>query len=263
MSACNCVKRSDDISADKILCAALDIGEHILKNGGEIHRVEDTIERICRSFGAEHIEVFTITSLIVASIRMKNGDFSHQMRRIYRTSNNLYMVEEMNSISRELCSGTLDISDLRARILAAKKKKPYNTYIIYLATALAAGGYAVFFGGNIMDGVCAAIAGLSVTFLDRHAPSFVNQTIMVVINSACAGILGIILLRLGIGEHTDKIMMGTVMLLIPGLALGNAVRDMLGGDIISGAVRMIQALITAVMIAFGYAIAMLIMGGTI
>lgn len=263
MSANESALHTEGLSADKILCAALDVGEHILKNGGEIHRVEDTIERICRSFGAEHIEVFTITSLITASIRMKNGEFSHQMRRIYRTSNNLYMVEEMNGISRELCSGKLEISDLRERILAAKRKKPYNVYIIYIATALAAGGYAVFFGGNIMDGICAAIAGLSVTFLDRHTPSFVNQTIMVIISSACAGMLGILFSHFGLGEHIDKIMMGTVMLLIPGLALGNAVRDMLGGDIISGAVRMLQAVITALMIAFGYAISMLVMGGLI
>jgi uncharacterized membrane protein YjjP (DUF1212 family) len=63
-------------NADTILCSALDIGEHILKNGGEIHRVEDTIERICRSFGAEHVEVFTITSLIVASIECRTHVFA-------------------------------------------------------------------------------------------------------------------------------------------------------------------------------------------
>ena len=32
-----------------LLCLALDVGEGMLRNGGEIGRVEDTIERICRA----------------------------------------------------------------------------------------------------------------------------------------------------------------------------------------------------------------------
>ena len=59
--------------ADIVLCTALDIGEHLLKNGAEVSRVEDTIERICFAYGAARVEAFAITTLIVASVRMQNG----------------------------------------------------------------------------------------------------------------------------------------------------------------------------------------------
>ena len=36
--------------AQYLLCLALDVGEGILKNGGEVSRVEDTIERICYAY---------------------------------------------------------------------------------------------------------------------------------------------------------------------------------------------------------------------
>jgi len=248
-------------SADVIVCSALDVGEHILKNGGEIHRVEDTIERICKAFGAEHVEVFTITSLIVASVRMPDGVYSQQMRRIYRVSNNLYMVEAMNGISRKLCSGELPISNLRAAIVEAKKKKPYHTAIIYLGAVLAAGGFAAFFGGTIFDALCAAAIGVFITFLDRHTPKYINRMIITVISSLLAGLLGILLSKIGVGTYADKIMIGTIMLLIPGLSFGNSIRDMLGGDIISGALRLIESLLLALMIAFGFALAILITGG--
>ena len=55
--------------ADIVLCTALDIGEHLLKNGAEVSRVEDTIERICFAYGAAHVESFSITTLIVANAR--------------------------------------------------------------------------------------------------------------------------------------------------------------------------------------------------
>ena len=59
-----------DNFADYLLCLALDVGEGMLKNGGEVGRVEDTIERICRAYGAQHVEVFTIVSMITAAVRM-------------------------------------------------------------------------------------------------------------------------------------------------------------------------------------------------
>jgi len=250
-------------NANDIVCAALDVGEHILKNGGEIHRVEDTVERICKSFGAAHVEVFTINSLIVASVRMESGEYSQQMRRIYKTSNNLYMVEEMNRISRELCAHTMRLDQLRGAILDAKTKKPYKMWLTCIGAMLAAGGFAIFFGGNIIDGLCAAVIGVVITLISNKTPVYMNKMIMTVISSFLAGMLGILLSRVIPSSSADKIMIGTIMLLIPGLSLGNSVRDMLGGDVISGSLGMIQSVLTALMIAFGYAVAIVIMGGAV
>jgi uncharacterized membrane protein YjjP (DUF1212 family) len=55
-------------------------------------------------------------------------------------------------------------------------------------------------------------------------------------------------------------MIGTIMLLIPGLAFGNSLRDMLDGDIIAGIFRLIQSCLTAVMIAIGFGLAIFISG---
>lgn len=249
--------------ADTVLCAALDVGEHILKSGGEIHRVEDTIERICTAYGAQHVEVFTIPSLIVASVQMRDGVRSQQMRRIYETKNNMYMVEALNEISRELCTGALPLSKLRARIVEAKSRRPYPFWLVCLGAMCAAAGFVFFFGGNLLDSLCAAAAGCAVTIFQRYAPRFVNRMIVMVLASLLAGLVGLGLTRLGLGQHPDKIMIGTIMILVPGVALNNAVRDMMGGDVISGALQLIQSVLLAVMIAFGFAIAIYIMGGAV
>jgi uncharacterized membrane protein YjjP (DUF1212 family) len=82
--------------ADRLLCLALDVGEGMLKSGAEIHRVEESISMICRSYGAAHVEVFAITSLIVASIRLPNDEYSAQIRRVYNSSNHLLKIEKFN-----------------------------------------------------------------------------------------------------------------------------------------------------------------------
>lgn len=73
---------ADEKAADEVLRLALDIAEHILENGGEISRVENTIERIGYALGAAHVEAFAVTTLITASVRMKDGAYSQQMRRV-------------------------------------------------------------------------------------------------------------------------------------------------------------------------------------
>ena len=89
--------------ADQVLSVALDIGERLLHCGGEINRVENTIERICRAYGAKYVEVFTITSVIVAEIRMGDGTYSSQLRRVLSSemATDLYMFERLNGISRK------------------------------------------------------------------------------------------------------------------------------------------------------------------
>ena len=248
-------------SAEEILRAAIDVGEQILKNGGEIHRVEDTIERICKAYDAQEVEVFSITTLIVASLRMPDGDYSHQIRKIDKTKNNLARVEKMNEISRKLCNKTLEISELSEKIDSIEKEKTYPVILYYIAAMLGAGSFTLLFKGDIMDALCASIAGLLITFADRHIPKFVNPLIATVINSAIGGLSVIALVKLGLGHNMDLIMIGTVMLLIPGLALGNSVRDLMSGDTISGAMRLIQSLLVALMIAAGYAVAIFVMGG--
>ena len=67
-------------TAEYILSKALDIGENILRCGGEPHRIEDTVNRICTAYGAVHTDVFALPSLVMAGVRMADGTTSSQVR---------------------------------------------------------------------------------------------------------------------------------------------------------------------------------------
>ena len=106
--------------ADDLLCMALDVGEGMLKNGGEVSRVEDTVSRICRAYGALHVEVFSIISVINASVHMPDGSRSVQMRRIKSTGNDLHRLELFNEVSREICRDVPQLDRVQARIKEIK-----------------------------------------------------------------------------------------------------------------------------------------------
>ena len=48
--------------AQKVLHCAMAVGELMHTSGAEAGRVEDTIRRICMAYGAERVDVFSITS---------------------------------------------------------------------------------------------------------------------------------------------------------------------------------------------------------
>ena len=257
----NFVINSSVYTADYILTKALDIGENIIRCGGESHRIEDTIERICSAYGAVHTDVFALPSLVVASIRMADGSTASQVRRVYKTSNNMYKLDEMNGISRDVCSGKISLEDVDEKIHNALHNKPFPKYLSIVGGVIAAAAFAVFFGGNLWDALAAGIAGFFVSVMNRHKINLMNKMLYTVAQSFVGAILGLVLVHFGIGQNIDMVMIGTIMLLIPGLAFGNAVRDLLFGDTVSGIIQLVQAVLTAVMVASGFIAAIVVFGG--
>ena len=244
--------------AGSILSIALDIGAEILRAGGEIHRVEDTVTRICNAYGAESVDVFAITSLITAEVRMPDGSFATHNRRVLTTYNHLARLESLNALSRAICKRPISSAEVKGRLEAIRLYRPVPEWLCYIGGMLATGGFAVFFGGSVMDGLAAALIALLLTLFARLRPIRINSMVKSLISSFAAGALSVGCVRLGLGDHVDKIIIGTIMLEIPGLSFGNALRDLLWGDTLAGTMRFIQAILQTLMIALGYMAALVL-----
>ncbi len=248
------------LRVDEILDLALDVGVSLLSCGAEVHRVEDTVSRICAAYGAKEIEVFAITSVVIAQIRMPDGNYSSQTRRINRTYHHLARLEKLNALSREICREPLDKETVNQKLEEIHRHRPVPEWLCFLGGMLATGGFTLFFGGTWRDGLVAAIIGFFLTLIERHGKPVINAMAATFINSLLAGLLAILSVRIGLGQHEDLIIIGTIMLEIPGISFGNALRDMLFGDTLAGALRFIQAILQSLVMAAGYLCAMLFLG---
>ncbi len=83
----------------------------------------------------------------------------------------------------------------------------------------------------------------------------INNVLSNVVCSMVGGYIAVLALRMGLGDSFDKIAIGNIMLLIPGIQLTNSLRDMIGGDTVSGILRLCNALLGSVAIAIGFALA--------
>lgn len=243
------------------LSLAMDIGKSMIKCGAEINRVEETIIRICSAYGMKQIEVFSIISMINVTAIDEDGDSYTQSRRVYSYSTNLGRLEMLNALSRKICAGSVEIAAARKELDAINCEKTNFHVTAMLGSMLAAGAFAMFFGGSLLDAIAAMPIAVIIYLMNTLIKARgMSKLFFTALCSAISGTAAILFVRMGFGNNADMIMIGDIMLIIPGLALINSVREMLCGDVMSGLLRMLESVIIAAAIACGFAVPILVFG---
>ena len=245
--------------AAQVLSLAMDIGKSMIRCGAEINRVEETVLRICRAYGMQQTDVFSIVSMIVATTRDKDGTEATLSRRVYSYATNFMQLEKLNALSRKLCASPADPATVRPELDAINHDPVKLHPTVCIGYVLGAAAFTVFFGGNWKDALAAApiavILWLIGSLVKVHGMS---KLFVTALSSATAGFLAIAFVKLGLADHAPLIMIGNVMLVIPGLMLINSVQEMLCGDLMSGMLRLLESLILSLAIACGFAVPILI-----
>ena len=113
---------------------AVEAGRILLKNGAEIFRVEETITRICQSFGVENIDVFTLSHALFVSTE-KDGVAYTRVRAVPLAGAHLGIVAEVNNLSRGIAEGRICLEEARQRLKKIDKIRPLkNLYQIFPGT---------------------------------------------------------------------------------------------------------------------------------
>ena len=249
------IKKAVDISARA--------GSLLLKAGADITRVEDTINHMMRSFGVKKYDIFTITNGIFISASADDapegmGDYT-RICEVPKNSSDLGKVDMINTLSRDIEAGKCDMDGADARLDGIEKAGGYPKIMSLAAAAVASGAFSFLFGGGPVDALLAALIGffyyilfikLNETKLSKLLTNGICGCILALLSVACFKLLP--------GVNLDKVIIGAIMPLIPGVSFVNSVRDIAAGDYISGAIRMIDAIVIASGIALGVGVTILI-----
>lgn len=242
----------------------LEMGRALLACGAETFRCEDTLSRMAKAKGATNINIFVIPSTIIITLKFDEDTVISQSRRIFRANKNDFnKLNQLNHLSRDFCNHPIEASELESKIHQITNETQ-NKISLCIASFLGASMFAIFFGGNLYDGIIAGIIGILIFYLQQKiAPICMND---LVFNYIAAFISGIIICILCIYIpilHQDKIMIGDIMLLIPGVMATNGIRDLLLRDTLSGIIRVIEACLLAGTLALGFISSIALFGGNI
>ena len=246
---------------EKLISCILDLGEILLVSGAEVSRIEDTIARLCKAYGFTRTDIFTIPSSIILTVKTEEGGTVTQTRRIKVYETDLERVEKVNALSRELCRSPMETVELEGRIADIRQNPKYGLRILYPAYALTAAVFTMFYGGNIWDAAASAGCAVLIYFLLRLGSKIeLHSMILTISCAALGGVTAVILTRSGLGSSVNSIILGNIMLMIPGLALTTSLRDLISGDIISGLLGLCTAVLKAIAIAVGFACVLVPLG---
>lgn len=246
---------------DKVLAVAIEIGCGLLGYGCPVGRVELAVEYVCRAYGAAEVNVSTFPSMVLAGVRLADGSEVSQLKRVYSITNNFSKMEAYNQLSRDICRDKYPIEESARRVKELEDKFNMTRLCAALSGGIGAGAFAVFYGGSLVDFLPAALIGglmayLSCVFAKLSFNSYARTFMLSLIGGVLCTIVCFLIRLIGLECNLSRVMMGTIMIVIPGLLLCNAVRDLFSGDTYSGTSELLTAIITTLAIVAGYGLPM-------
>lgn len=235
---------------------AIDLGYELAMSGAETFRVEESVTRLLKAYDVES-DVFAIPNYIMVTIRRKDGTPVTRMRRIGYHGNNMDSVEKYSGLSRRFVTETPTLEEGHQWLSDARKCcRSYSRKTQYMGHLLGAGGFGLFMGGTMADGICAGLCGLLVGVVDKYLDGLkANQFFRTIASSFLMSMLAYAFGAIGLAPNPDAVTIGALMLLVPGLLFTNAMRDIIYGDTNSGVNRIVQVFLVAAALSLGTAVA--------
>lgn len=243
---------------DEVLDASIQLGYELLRNGAEVYRVEQSIMYICKAYEVKEIEAFAIPSSIVVTVSDGHTSLT-KSKRVYAGKRDLDKVEKLANLSRCICQEHLSYKEVMDKLEEIKNGPEYSIWTHFLAYTVVGFSFTMFFGGTLLDGIGGAVAGVEIFLLNGMLTALkVNGFFSNIVCGFTAALVALFLEKtLGI-FNSDTIIIGTIMLLVPGLTLTNSMRDFISSDTVAGVSGVVEALFVAAGIAIGVAFAMMI-----
>lgn len=226
----------------------------MLKSGAETYRVEDTIRRILQTAHTETAETIVYLTGFVATLDDPEIETLTVVKRVETRGTYLYRIDRVNDISRRYCDGRITLEQAYEELREIKGSQ-YKSWMYNVATCFACAGFVPLFGGGKAEIPAAFVTGLVVAVVTTLGKRFrVNGFILTVLSSASIAIAATIIKYGYPFVDVNPVIISSIMPLVPGVAITNAVRDTLRGDFLSGAARILEAFLVAAAVALGVGI---------
>ena len=228
---------------EKLIKDVVMMAGRILLESGEGTRVEDTMTRIARKLGYPESNSFVTNTVIQFTL---HNESYPRIFRINSRDTNLIKISQTNEISRLITKGAITLEEAKLKLENIYVAKRDSSLLFKGIAAIIAISFLYLQDGKLVDVITALLAGglgyLVVEILDRrlHAqfiPEFLGSLVIGIIS-----VLGHYLLPTG---DLATIIIASVMPIVPGVLITNAIQDLFGGHMLMFTTKSLEALVTA------------------
>jgi uncharacterized membrane protein YjjP (DUF1212 family) len=232
----------------KVLDLAMRAGSLLVESGGEISRVEETIDRICGYYGVSYEHSYVLSNGIFLSVGDRQKKTFASVNYIPVKGSRFDRLAAVNQFSREVAAGKYTIDEASAELDRIEALPGKSNLAQILASGVGSAGFLVY------------------CFVLSAGPAKRSKMITNIVGGMLVTAVCYLLYTCGAGQNLHQMIIGSVMPLVPGVPFINGIRDMAEGDYISGAVRMLDAVMVFASIAIGVGVVTVLaynlLGGT-
>lgn len=154
---------------------------------------------------------------------------------------------------------TQDFSQIEYVLRRVHSSQTYAPWAVLLCAACSSFVFALMFAGSFKDALGASAVGFVLRLIViRLEKTSLNGFILSLIYGAAVSVLSELAFCLGGVDSALTVTTAVLMQVVPGLAIVNAIRDIIAGDLVSGAARTLEAFMVAAGLSAGSVLGLLV-----
>ena len=135
------------MNEQKLINLIGEIGRLLLKYGAEIYRVEESLLRMCKSYGYQNVEVFALLTYFTLTIETHDYHTFTLSKRTQQNRVNLEKLYELNNLVRNVCCNRPNYHTLKAQVNEIINI-PTNMKLVFWGYGIGISSFTIFFGGG-------------------------------------------------------------------------------------------------------------------
>ncbi len=240
----------------------LDFADALMVSGTQTSRIVRNVQRLSELLGCE-VDLIMLPKTIIMTLTAKSGEAVTSVRKISPNNPNFTRLSELRILSWEALSHGYSLRECESKFREIMNEKQRDWIKLALIVSIGNSAFCQLWGGTLLM-LPLIFLGTFIGFSLRRKllknglgmnPSFVCAAFISALIPGC----GAIVFEL----NTDIALSTSVLWLIPGVPLLNAVIDLFDGHILAGFSRLVKAMELILSISFGLLIAIIIIGHSI
>ncbi|CNK35188.1 threonine/serine exporter family protein [Streptococcus agalactiae] len=238
------------------MSVVLRAGKLLIESGAEVYRVEDTMKHFAKALQIENFEAYVVSSSIIASGINRYGKQEAKVCNTDGVTANLGRLEAVNNLSRQIAKQDLvSPEEIVKQLDLIEHQKDYSLLVTLISYFCGAGSFSLALGSSLLDSFSAAVTGLILGYFLNFMESRIHTGfLLTILGSSVVALSANLLYFSGLGEHRSIIILGALMVMVPGAAFVNSVREFSQNNFSTGLALIMSALLICISISAGVAI---------
>ena len=234
-----------------------EVSRRLIVAGANVERVQLTIARICRVYRLEDVSVYLLSGYLSLGARDAEGRYASRQCAIPNAGIHLLRLRKLNQLCYTVAEKVPPPEQLSHMLEEAVKVREYPDIFILLAQVAALCCLCLIFGGTWRELIPVAIAAATLhglqLLMDRTG---IDRLVVNVLTMFLTTVLVLLLMKLGFPANGPVVVITVSMLVIPGIPLVNAVRNLLCGNEMNGALQLLKIVVETLALGVGIYLAL-------